>query len=161
MRRDQTRKRRRALVRRDAARSFGRIEKSRQLEPQLRRIFLVAKTGQRRRTVGASEKFLAHTSLTLLKCGRVEKVGAIERLDQFVELLEWNHLAEALRKRGLDILQGHPAVEQRDDEVRAHPEHDRLGRQSARIAQAGQRLILLLDGEGLDGTNLWVFHHEI
>ena len=93
-----------------------------------------------------------------MKCGRVEKVRTIQRRDQIVELLERDHLAEALRKRELDVLQRHPAVEQGHDEVRTHPEHDRLGRQPARIAQTDQRLILLLDRESLDGANLWIFH---
>ena len=161
MRRDQARERRRLFLRRNAAGSFGRIEERRELEPQLRRIFLVAEARQRRRTVGTREKFLAHVPLALMKRGRVEKVRTIERRDQLLELLDRDHLAEALRKRGLDILQRHPAVEQRDDKVRAHPEHDRLGREPARIAQADQRLILLLDRESLDGANLRIFHHEI
>src|SRR5208282_6020732 len=113
------------------------------------------------RTVGTREKFLAHASFALAKCRRVEKVCAVERRDQLVELFERDHLAEAFRKRRLDVLQRHAAVEQSHEEVRAHPEHDRLGRQPAWIAQTDQRLILLLDGESLDGTNLWIFHREV
>ena len=111
MRRDQARERRRFSHRGNAARSLGRIEVRRQLQTQLRRIFLVAQPRQRCRTVGTGQKFLAHAPLALMKCGRVEEVRTIQRRDQFVELLERNHLAEALRKRGLDILQRHLAVE--------------------------------------------------
>ena len=158
MRRDQTRERRCFLRGGDPAGSFGRIEERRELEPQFRRILLVAKASQRRRTVGTREKFLAHDALALVKRRRVEKVRTIERRDQLVELLDRNHLAEALRKRELNVFQRHPAVEQRHDEVRAHPEHDSLGREPARIAQTDQRLIVLLDGESLDGANLRIFH---
>ena len=96
MRRDQARERRRLLDRGDAAGSFGRIEERRELEPQLRRILLVAEAGQSRRTVGTREKFLAHDALPLVESGRVEIVRTIERRDQLFELLDRNHLTEAL-----------------------------------------------------------------
>src|SRR5208337_3885474 len=90
MRRDQARQRRGFFLRGGAAGSFGWIEERRELETQLCRVFFVAEARQRCRAVGAGKEFFAHAPLAVVKRGRVEKVRAIQRRDQFVQLVERN-----------------------------------------------------------------------
>ena len=158
MRRDQTRQGGILTPLRCAAGTFGRIEKSPEFEAQLGRVAFVAHPRQSSPPLGAGDEFLAHAPRALGIGGRIEVTGAIQRRDQVFDRFDCNVLAEALDERGLDIAERRRAVEQRDDEIRAHPEQNRFGRDRGRIAQAHHRLPLLLDGKGFDLANLRLIH---
>ena len=108
MRRDQAGQRRRFLAVTARAGSFGRIEERRDLEPQLRRLFLVAEPapappgGRDSREIPRARA--ARVRETPANRGSSDLSSAAISSSSFSSGMI---LAEALRKRGLDILQRH------------------------------------------------------
>src|SRR5262249_43230817 len=98
--------------------------------------------------------------LPLVERRGIKKEGAIERLYQSGQLLERQQFTETFHERRLYIAQVVDPVEQRDDEVRTHSEHDGIGRHAPRIAQAHQRLPVLLDWKRFDRANFGPFHRK-
>ena len=111
-----------------------------------------------RGTVGARKEILAYTAHAIGEPRRIKEIRLVERRDQVVELIDGKILAEALDECALDIARIVVTVEQRDDEVCAHPKQNRFGREAGRIAQTDIGLFLLFDRKCFNCANSRLFH---
>src|SRR5712692_7070674 len=144
---------------RNLAGSTGTPEVPGNLLAKLNRILFVREASQRGRPLRIAGELRTHRTHPLRVSSRIEEVSPIQGLDELLNLLRRQDFAEAPRKCRLKIERLVITIHLSDKEIGTHPDEDRLGRYTGRIAQQNESLALLLDGQCFHRSDLRLFHH--